>query len=124
MSGTTTPTLETLERAALSLGLTATRKGSDALDVRIRPLQVLRFRVTPAGIATGSWLAYLPMMALFAWLGFFLGSHRPNRLDNLTLFVVVGFGIALCEYIWGTLLALRTREKLFARAFELDRCKE
>jgi hypothetical protein len=118
-------TLEELQQAATTLGLTAKRK-EGALDVRLRPLTHLRIRQGANGLETETrvggpgWLSTLRMWLVGVGLGLYFAWHRPPRFDEATLIVLFFAALILGESAWVSFLSSRTREKLFTRAYEME----
>jgi hypothetical protein len=59
------------------------------------------------------WLVGVGLGLYFAW-------HRPPRLDEATFIVLFFAALILGESAWVALLSSRTRDKLFARAYEME----
>ena len=119
-------TLERLQEAANSLGLTASCSG-EALDVQPRPYLTLRVRRKPGGfeiinlLRGHTWLARALTFMMGLWLGFFFIRYRPHRLDLSTLSVLFCAALVLGGQAWNAWLLFRTREKLFSRAYDMER---
>jgi len=120
-------TLEMLQRAAESLGLTASRK-DNTLDVDLQPYILLRIRdengrlTTKTGPVRGpAWLGTARVMLVGVALGAWLVWHQPVRLDNGTLLVLLATGVGLGAGAWVSWQSSRTKTRLFARAYDMER---
>jgi hypothetical protein len=118
-------TLESLEVAANSLGLPMSRRDG-VLDVRFRPFLTLRIRQGEKSLETESlspapgWVRAALVVVVGLCVGFFLLWHRPQRLDVVTVIVLASAFNVLVGMTWVSWLGSRTRERLFARAYEMQ----